>query len=232
MENSPVRLSIKELAVDDRPREKMLKKGAESLSNAELIAILIGSGNSKETAVDLAQRILNDNNNNLSELSLRKIPQLTRYNGIGEAKAISIAAAMEIGRRRSLEKAMERPCIKSSTDAYETLRGTMEDLDHEEVWALYLNRANKVISRERISSGGIAASVIDVKLIMRQALTILASAIIVAHNHPSGSLNPSEQDKDSTRKIKKACEYLDIKLLDHIVIGKGEYYSFNDKSIL
>lgn len=229
MNNLPNRLSIKEMATDDRPREKMLLKGAQALSNAELIGILIGSGNSKETAVELSQRILTDNHNNLAELSAKEIGQLTEYNGIGEAKAITIAAAMEIGRRRSLEKALEKPTIANSKDAYEILKELIEDLPHEEVWVLYLNRANKVIAKKKVSAGGIALSVIDVKIIMREALNLLSSAIILGHNHPSGEVSPSQADSDSTEKVKKACSFFDIRFLDHIIVGKNTYYSFSDK---
>lgn len=216
------------MALDDRPREKMLQKGAQALSNAELIAILIGSGNSKETAVDLSQRILTDSNNNLAELSSKEINQLMEYNGIGEAKAISIAAAMEIGRRRSLEKALDKATISDSKDAYNIFRGLTEDLPHEEVWALFLNRANKVIAKKKISAGGTALSIIDVKIIIKEALNLLASAIILGHNHPSGTTQPSKSDIASTDKVVKACSFFDILLLDHIIVGKDSYYSFND----
>lgn len=232
MENLPNRLSLKELAIDDRPREKMLHKGAGTLSNAELLAILIGSGNSKETAVELSQRILTDNHNNLAELSARDIFHLMTYKGIGEAKAISIAAAMEIGRRRSIEKALEKPTIKESKDAYEILKTFMEDLDHEEVWVIYLNQANKVISSKKISSGGVALAIMDVRLIMKEAINQLASAIILSHNHPSGAITPSEHDKKSTQRIKEACNIFEISLLDHIIVGKGSYFSFNDNGQL
>lgn len=232
MNNLPDRLSLKELSLDDRPREKMLMKGASALSNAELLAIVIGSGNSKETAVELSQRILNDNGNNLSELGRKAISQLTKYNGIGEVKAICISAAMEIGRRRNLEKALERPSIKNSNDAYEALRSNIEDLPHEEVWVLYLNNSNKIVSREKVSTGGVALSVIDVKIIMKKALELLACAIVMGHNHPSGSLAPSQQDITSTQKVKEACKFFDIRFLDHIIISQEGFYSFNDNNMI
>lgn len=232
MNNLPDRLSLKELSLDDRPREKMLLKGASALSNAELLAIVIGSGNSKETAVELSRRILSDNGNNLSELSRKEIPQLTKYNGIGEVKAICITAAMEIGRRRNLEKALERPAIKNSTDAYEALRSSIEDLPHEEVWVLYLNNSNKIVCREKVSTGGVALSVIDVKIIMKKALELLSCAIVMGHNHPSGSLTPSPQDITSTKKIKEACQFFDIRFLDHIIVSHEGFYSFNDNNML
>lgn len=210
----------------------MLTKGADALSNAELIAILIGSGNSKETAVELSQRILNDNGNNLSELSRKAINQLTKYSGIGEVKAICITAAMEIGRRRHLEKALERPAIKNSSDAYEALRSSLEDLPHEEVWVLFLNNSNKIVSRERISTGGVALSVIDVKIIMKRALEQLACAIVMGHNHPSGSLTPSQQDINATQKVKEACKFFDIRFLDHVIVSNEGFYSFNDNNML
>lgn len=225
-------MSLKELSLDDRPREKMLLKGADALSNAELLAILIGSGNSKETAVELSRRILSDNGNNLSELSRKEIPQLTKYNGIGEVKAICISAAMEIARRRNLEKALERPSIKNSTDAYEALRCSIEDLPHEEVWVLYLNNSNKIVCREKVSTGGVALSVIDVKIIMKRALELLACAIVMGHNHPSGSLSPSQQDITSTRKVKEACKFFDIRFLDHIIVSHEGFYSFNDNNMI
>lgn len=232
MNNLPDRLSLKELSLDDRPREKMLMKGASALSNAELLAIVIGSGNSKETAVELSQRILNDNGNNLSELGRKAISQLTKYNGIGEVKAICISAAMEIGRRRNLEKALERPSIKNSNDAYEALRSNIEDLPHEEVWVLYLNNSNKIVCREKVSTGGVALSVIDVKIIMKKALELLACAIVMGHNHPSGSLAPSQQDITSTQKVKEACKFFDIRFLDHIIISQEGFYSFNDNNMI
>ncbi|MBO7608454.1 MAG: DNA repair protein RadC [Paludibacteraceae bacterium] len=232
MENLPNRLSLKELAIDDRPREKMLQKGAGALSNAELLAILIGSGNNKETAVELSQRILTDNRNNLAELSTKDLPQLMTYRGIGEAKAITIAAAMEIGRRRSVEKALERPSVSTSEEAYNILKTYMEDLSHEEVWVLYLNQANKVISSKKISSGGVALAIMDVRLIMKEALNLLASSIILSHNHPSGAIIPSEHDKKSTQRIKEACNIFEISMLDHIIVGKGSYFSFNDNGLL
>lgn len=232
MNNIPDRLSLRDLSLEDRPREKMLMKGADALTNAELIAILIGSGNSKETAVELSQRILNDNGNNLSELSRKDITQLKKYKGIGEVKAISISAAMEIGRRRNLEKALERPSIKNSTDAYEALRSSIEDLPHEEVWVLYLNSSNKIVCREKVSSGGVALSVIDVKIIMKRALELLACAIVMGHNHPSGSLTPSQQDIASTQKIKEACKFFDIRFLDHIIVSHEGFFSFNDNNRL
>ncbi|MBR3520181.1 MAG: DNA repair protein RadC [Paludibacteraceae bacterium] len=232
MENLPNRLSLKELAIDDRPREKMLQKGAGALSNAELLAILIGSGNNKETAVELSQRILTDNRNNLAELSTKDLPHLMTYRGIGEAKAITIAAAMEIGRRRSMEKALERPSVSTSEEAYNILKTYMEDLDHEEVWVLYLNQANKVISSKKISSGGVALAIMDVKLIMKEACNLLASSIILSHNHPSGAIIPSEHDKKSTQRIKEACNIFEISMLDHIIVGKGSYFSFNDNGLL
>ncbi len=231
MNNLPDRLSLKELSLDDRPREKMLLKGASALSNAELLAIVIGSGNSRETAVELSQRIMNDNGNNLSELSRKGINQLTQYNGIGEVKAICISAAMEIGRRRNIEKALERPSIKNSTDAYEALRN-IEDLPHEEVWVLYLNNSNKIVCRERVSTGGVALSVIDVKIIMKKALELLACAIVMGHNHPSGSLSPSQQDITSTQKVKEACKFFDIRFLDHIIVSQEGFYSFNDNNMI
>lgn len=224
------KLSIKDWAVEDRPREKLLAKGTSSLSNAELIAILIGSGNRNESAVDVSKRILNDVNNNLNELGKVSIEKLKRdYIGIGEAKAISIVAAMELGRRRKMSEVGEKPKISCSRDVYDIMHPVLADLPYEEFWILLLNRGNKVIMNQKISQGGIAGTIIDTRLIMKSAIDQLASSIILCHNHPSGNKLPSGQDKNITQKLKEAGKVMDIPVLDHIIVTDGGYYSFADE---
>ncbi len=224
------KLSIKNWALEDRPREKLLSKGIASLSNAELIAILIGSGNREESAVDVSKRILNDVSNNLNELGKLTIEKLMRdYRGVGEAKAISIVAAMELGRRRKLSEIKEKSKISSSRDVYDLMHPILADLPHEEFWIVLLNRANKVISTQKISQGGIAGTVIDSKLIMKAAIDQLASSIILCHNHPSGNKLPSMQDKNITKKIREAGIIMDIPILDHIIVTENGFYSFADE---
>lgn len=226
-------LNIKSWAEDDRPREKMIRRGKQNLSDAELLAILIGSGSVKETAVGLSQRILKSVENNLNELGKLSLADLMRFKGIGEAKAITIAAALELGRRRQLTAYLDRPQILSSKDGFNCIAPILSDLDHEEFWIILLNRANKVISKERISAGGVSGTVVDSKLIFRKVLeTAPASAIILCHNHPSGQIRPSQADIDITQKIKRAGETLDISVLDHLIIGDGGFYSFSDEGKL
>ncbi len=227
------KLSIKNWAVEDRPREKLLSKGITSLSNAELIAILIGSGNRDESAVDVSKRILHDVNNNLNDLGKTTIEHLQKnYRGIGEAKAISIVAALELGKRRKLSDIREKPQIKSSHNVYELMHPVLSDLPHEEFWILLLNRANKVISTQKISQGGISGTVIDSRLIMKVAIDQLASSIILCHNHPSGNLLPSQQDKSITNKLIEAGKIMDIPVLDHLIITESGYYSFADEGLI
>jgi DNA repair protein RadC len=227
------KLSIKNWAEDDRPREKLLKKGNFSLSNAELLAILIGSGNREESAVDVSKKILTSVDNNLDELGKKNIHQLTSsFKGIGEAKAITIIAAMELGRRRKLEAALTRPQIGSSLDAFHIFQPILGDLSHEETWTLLLNRGNKVIDKIKICTGGTTASIIDIKLIMKEAVNQLACGIILGHNHPSGNDRPSEADKSATEKIKAACSLFDIVFLDHLIVAGSGYFSFADANIL
>ncbi|RMG82544.1 MAG: JAB domain-containing protein [Bacteroidetes bacterium] len=229
MEN---RISIKQWAEDDRPREKMLLKGKQSLSNAELLAILIGSGNRKQSAVELAQSILNFADNKLSRLGKLSVNELKKFNGIGTAKAVTIAAALELGRRRKEENPEEKIPVTSSRHAYETVQPFLSDLPHEEFYVIYLNRKNEVIAVKNISKGGIAATVVDVRLILKNAIELLATQIILAHNHPSGKTDPSANDYQITRKIKEAAKLLDIQLLDHIIVGENTYYSFADHNDL
>ena len=224
--------SIKSWAEEDRPREKMLAKGKESLSNAELIAILIGSGNNKETAVDLSKRILHDSKDNLIELSRLTINDLMKYNGIGEAKAVTIAAALELGRRRRYSEALEKPSIKNSQIAYECFYAHLSDLDHEQFWIMLLNNANKVIRLEKIGVGGMTGTTADPKKIFKYALENNAASVMLCHNHPSGNIFPSNADKQITNNLVKAGQLLEIKILDHIIIGNDNYFSFADEGIL
>ena len=224
--------SIKSWAEEDRPREKLLQKGKKSLSDAELIAILIGSGSREESAVALSKRILNSVENNLNDLGKCTVSELMKFKGIGEAKAITIAAALELGRRRQLSDIKERPQIKSSKDAYDVIAPILLDLPHEEFWILLLNRANRVMHRVCISKGGVAGTVVDSKIIFLRAIEHLASSIILCHNHPSGNLRPSQADLDITRKLKSAGQTLDIAVLDHLIISENGYYSFADKGVL
>ena len=224
--------SIKSWAEEDRPREKMLAKGKEALSNAELIAILIGSGNSKETAVDLSKRILHDNKDNLIELSRLTINDLMKYNGIGEAKAVTIAAALELGRRRRFSEALEKPSIKNSQVAYECFYAHLSDLDHEQFWIMLLNNANKVIKLEKIGVGGMTGTTADPKKIFKSALENNAASVMLCHNHPSGNVIPSNADKQITNNLVKAGQFLEIKILDHIIIGNDNYFSFADEGLL
>ena len=219
-------------AEDDRPREKMLLKGKNVLSDAELIAILIGSGNRKESAVDLSKRILSDHNNDLYRLGITSLSELQKYNGIGEAKAISIAAALELGRRRKETERKEVVTIVSSQSAFEVLRPYFQDLQHEEFWTIHLNRANRVLVCENLSKGGIAGTVVDPKLVFKRALELQSSSIILAHNHPSGNLKPSQQDNDITKKLSDGGKILDINIFDHLIVNDYQYFSFADDGIL
>lgn len=232
MENK-IKLNIKEWAEEDRPREKMLLKGVASLSDAELLGILIASGNKNETAVELAQRILHSVGNNLNSLGKLSIKDLIKnFNGIGEAKAITIAAALELGRRRKLAEVTIQPQIKTSADAYELMHPLLADLPHEEVWILLLNRANKVIKKLQVSKGGISGTVVDIRMIMKEALDSLATAMILCHNHPSGNTQPSGEDDTITLRLKEAGRLMDIILLDHVIVCDQGYYSYQDKNRL
>lgn len=232
MSDKPTSFSIKNWSQDDQPREKLLYKGKAALSDAELVAILIGSGNRNESAVALCKRILASVDNNLNQLGKQSIKQLTNFNGIGEAKAISIIAALELGRRRRAEDALEKKKITSSQSVFELMQPVIGDLDHEEFWIIYLNNSNKVLQKNQLSKGGITGTLVDVRLVLKSALEVGATGLILAHNHPSGTLKPSEADKHITLKLKKAAESLDIKVLDHLIITEKAYFSFADKSLL
>ncbi|RKR14025.1 DNA repair protein RadC [Maribacter vaceletii] len=225
-------LSIKHWSDDDKPREKLFNKGKSVLSDAELIAILIGSGNRDESAVELSKRILASVNHNLNELGKLSIKQLTQFKGIGDAKAISIIAALEIGKRRGGEEARTIVKITSSKIGFNIMQPILGELPHEEFWIIYLNNANTVLHKRQLSKGGITGTLVDVRLVMKQALEYGAVALILVHNHPSGTLRPSQADKQITQKLKLAGESLDIKVLDHLIITEKDYFSFADESIL
>ncbi|TGV02036.1 RadC family protein [Flavivirga rizhaonensis] len=232
MQEKLASFSIKNWSQDDQPREKLFYKGREVLSDAELVAILIGSGNKDESAVALCKRILASVDNNLSELGKLSIMQLMEFKGIGEAKAISIAAALELGRRRRIEDALERSKITSSRSAFELMQPKIGELKHEEFWIIYLNNSNKVIQKNQLSKGGITGTLVDVRLVLKNALEVGATGLILAHNHPSGTLRPSESDKQITKKLKKAAQSIDIKVLDHLIITEKAYFSFSDETLL
>ncbi|MFN8255347.1 MAG: DNA repair protein RadC [Bacteroidales bacterium] len=226
------KLKITDWAPEDRPREKLLSKGIQSLTDAELLAIIIGSGNTEETAVELCKRILNDVSNNLNELGKFTITGLQEYKGIGEAKAISIVAALELGKRRKISEILDKKQISSSKDAFELFVSIIGDLPYEEFWIIYLNRSNKITGKEKISQGGISGTVIDNRIILKNALERLASGIIICHNHPSGNRQPSKQDLEITKKLSEAAKLFDINLLDHIIIANHDYLSFADEGLL
>jgi len=232
MEDKPTSFSIKNWSQDDQPREKLLYKGKSVLSDAELVAIMIGSGNRKESAVALCKRILASVDNNLNNLGKLSIKQLMEFKGIGEAKAITIAAAMELGRRRRGEAALQKNKITSSVSVFELMQPIIGELSHEEFWIIYLNNANKVIQKNQLSKGSITGTLVDVRLALKTALELSATGIILVHNHPSGTLNPSKADKELTTKMKTAAESLDIKVLDHLIITEKAYFSFADETIL
>ncbi len=232
MDENGKHINIKSLAEDDRPREKLVALGRHSLSDAELLAIILGSGNRTETAVQLAQRMLSENQNNINLLAKLSLNDFKKYKGVGIVKAINIAATFELGRRRNDSETTERTKITSSKIAYQILKKRLSDLPHEEFWILILNRANQVIKEEYLSKGGISGTVVDVRLICKSAIENNASGIIMAHNHPSGQIEPSEQDKAITKKLKQAISLFDISLLDHLIIGDQNYFSFADNNMV
>ena len=227
------KLSIKQWAEEDRPREKLLLKGVNSLSDSELIAILIGSGNSKQTAVELGKSILKEADNDLNKLARMSVTDLIRnFKGIGEAKAVTITAALELGRRRKACEPVKRRKITSSRIAYEEFVPRLTDLNHEETWVIFTDRSNKVIKELQVSRGGISGTVVDIRLILREALKFYASGIFLGHNHPSDNCRPSPQDIQITKKLKEATQWMDIVLLDHIIVCGDRYFSFADERIL
>ena len=226
------RLSINEWAEEDRPREKLQALGAECLSNAELLAILIGSGSTDESAVALMKRIMNDCSNNLNTLGKMSIRELTAYKGMGPAKAITILAACELGKRRQKTQVEERRRLSSPQDIYEYMHPTMQDLDVEEAWVLLLNQGFRLIKPVRLSHGGISETAVDIRLIMKEAIVNNATVIALCHNHPSNNLFPSRNDDNLTRNVKKACETMRIHFLDHVIVTAGAYYSYSEKGRL
>ena len=223
------RLTITQWAEEDRPREKMMLHGVSALSNAELLAILIGSGNTEESAVELMRKVLAGYGNNLNELGKASIDELCRYKGIGPAKAITILAALELGKRRKEEKVEERVTILSSKDVYECFYPLMCDLATEECWVLLLNQASKIIDKVKIGAGGLNATAVDVRCILREALLKRASAIALCHNHPSGSIRPSREDDRLTQQVNQASQCMNIRLVDHVILTDGAFYSYADE---
>lgn len=230
--NEYKKLKIKDWAEEDRPREKLLSNGARSLTDAELVAILIGSGSQNETAVELSRRILTTVDNNLNELGKKSLQFLKSFHGIGEAKAVTVLAAMELGKRRKEADVFSRRKINGSKDAADYFQPLLADLSHEEFWVMILDRGNKILDTYRISQGGISGTVIDVRLILKRALDNLASSIILCHNHPSGTLQASDADRKITKKIGDAAQIMDLTVLDHIIIGQNGYLSFADEGML
>ncbi|WP_462220013.1 RadC family protein [Ferruginibacter sp.] len=224
--------SIKNWAADDRPREKLLSKGAEVLSNSELIAILINNGSKDKSAVDLAKEILRLGSDNLNELGKLTLNDFQQIKGIGEAKAITIAAALELGRRRQASATLDKTIVQSSKDIAQYLKAILKDFTYEVFAVLFLNRANKINHFEIISRGGITGTVADPRIILKKALEQDATSIVLSHNHPSGSLKPSRADEELTQKIKEAAKYFDIKVIDHIIVSEDGYYSFADEGLL
>ena len=222
------KLNITQWAEEDRPRERMANLGAEALSNAELLAILIGSGSTKQSAVELMKHVLADCNNNLNTLGKRTVRELCTYTGIGEAKAISILAACELGKRRQMESPEERPDLGTATRIYNHMHPVMQDLDVEEFWILLLNQHYRLIKKVRISHGGITETAVDIRIVMKEAVLSNCTILAVCHNHPSGNLSPSKSDDELTRSIKRACELMRIHFLDHVIITDGQYYSYHE----
>jgi DNA repair protein RadC len=225
-------MKITDWAVEDRPRGRLWNKGPSSLSDAELLAILIGSGTRNHSALDLARELLAMAGNSLGDLGRLSAGEIRRIKGVGEAKAVTIAAALELGRRRKMTETGENPQIRSSADVFNIMSPVMEDLPHEEFWILFLNRANRVTGRMKISQGGVSGTVTDVRIVMKKAIESLASGLVICHNHPSGNNSPSDSDIRITQKIREAGALMDIQLLDHLIIAGKDYYSFADNGAL
>jgi len=225
-------MSIKYLAEDDRPREKLLLKGINSLSDSELLAIIMGSGNKDDTAVELAQKILASVDHNWHQLNSLSVKDLMKFKGIGEVKAITIVTALEIGKRRAAQEILKKTIIANSEDAYLILKNQLSGLHTEEFWAVYLNQSNKIVHIAKLTEGGINQSIVDVRILFRLALDYYSTGIIIAHNHPSGSLKPSREDVGITQKIKEAGGFFSIQLLDHLIITENSYFSFSDEGLL
>jgi DNA repair protein RadC len=224
------KFSVKDWSPEDQPREKLLLKGVNALSDAELLAIIIGSGNREETVVELSQRILQSTGNNINQLGKLSVNHLiSNFKGIGEAKAISIVAALELGKRRKSEEIIKQNRILCSKDIYNYFHPLLCDLPHEEFWAIFLNKSNKIIDRIKISQGGVSETVVDGKIIYKEAIARLASQIVLCHNHPSGTPLPSPQDDATTMRLKRGFNLLDINLIDHVILSDGKYYSYADE---
>jgi DNA repair protein RadC len=228
MEKGNSKLNINQWAEEDRPREKMERLGAEALSDAELLAILVGSGSPKEDAVSLMKRILSDCRNSLNTLGKMTVRDLCRYNGVGPAKAITILAACELGKRRQMETPEERPELSTATRIYNHIHPVMQDLDVEEFWVLYLNQAHRLIKKTRISHGGISEVSVDIRIIMREAVLCNATIVVACHNHPSGNISPSRQDDALTQQLQKACDVMRLHFMDHVIVADGQYYSYHE----
>ena len=226
------KLSIKDWAIEDRPREKLMYKGVKSLSSAELLAIIIGSGNRKLSAVELSKYILSHCDNDLNLLAKKSISDLIKIPGIGEAKAIGIISALELGRRQKAFPSKQKQKITCSQDAFDILSPYVEDLGHEEFWVVFLNQANKIVEIKNVSSGGITGTVFDVRLVFKDALLLQATNLILCHNHPSGNLNPSKADKDVTTKASEAGKLMNISVLDHLIIADNQFFSFADEGLI
>lgn len=226
------RLTIKEWSVQDRPREKYARNGAASLSDAELIAILFRTGNASESAVELAKRLLSSSNNSLNTLSEKTLRDLSEIKGIGQAKAMALLTAFEIGKRIRAEKVEERPVIQNSMDVVNLMQNKIAYLDHEELWVIYLNNSNKILDVVQINKGGISSTEVDVRIVLQKAVVMKSTQIILCHNHPSGSVRPSKADIQLTEKTRKAASILDVTLVDHIIIHKGKYYSFVEEGLI
>ncbi len=226
------RLTIKEWSVQDRPREKYARNGAASLSDAELIAILFRTGNTSESAVELAKRLLSSSNNSLNELSEKTLLELSETKGIGQAKAMALLTAFEIGRRIRAEKVEEKPVIKSSLDVVNLMQNKIAYLDHEELWVIYLNQSSRILDVVQVNKGGIASTEVDVRIVLQQAVVKKSTQIILCHNHPSGSIRPSKADIQLTEKTRKAANLLDVMLVDHIIIHRERYFSFVEEGLL
>ena len=226
------KLNINQWSEDDRPRERLERLGAQALSDAELLAILVGSGSTKEDAVSLMKRILSDCQNNLNTLGKLTIRDLCQYNGIGPAKAITILAACELGKRRQAEKPQERPDLGTATLLYNYMHPKMQDLDTEEFWLLLMNQNYRLIKELRIAHGGITEVAVDIRLLLKEALLCNATILAVCHNHPSGSIRPSRADNDLTQRILRACQLMNIKFLDHVIVTDGLYYSYHESGII
>ncbi len=225
-------MAIKFLAEDDRPREKFLLKGINSLSDSELLAIILRSGSREETAIELARKILNSVDQSWHQLSLLSIKDLMKFKGVGEVKAIAVATSLEIGRRRAAQEIPEKSSITCSNDGYQILKKYLSDIRTEEFWAIFLNQNNRVLHFAQLTQGGINQSIVDVRILFKTALDHFSTGIIVAHNHPSGNLKPSKEDIDITQKIKEAGKVLNIQLLDHLIITQNSYFSFSDNGLL